>query len=189
MLTGLREAKRAMAQGKDPYSPICVPRRGPAVEKIEAALDSPAELAFKNTPLTGMVAFLKDRYKVEVQLDKKAMDEAGIGADVTVSKNVKGISLRSALRSMLQELKLTCLVQDEVLLITTTEAAENRMSTTIYPVADLVERYRDEKGAVWTESEPLIDKIQSTVQPKTWSGEGGPGSICHCPNRARPGCS
>ncbi len=39
---------------------------------------------------------------------------------------------------MLHELGLTYLIQDEVLLITTTEAAEQKLSTRVYSVADLV---------------------------------------------------
>ena len=79
---------------------------------------------------------------------------------------------------MLHELGLAYVVQDDVLLITTTEAEEQKLVTRVYPVADLVERYRDEKGTVWTDSKPLTDKIQSTVQPKTWAEKGGPGSMC-----------
>ena len=52
--------------------------------------------------------------------------------------DLKGISLRSALRLMLKELSLTYLIKDEVLLITTPEEADNQLSTKVYPVADLV---------------------------------------------------
>ena len=112
--------------------------RGPAEKKIDAALKSPTQLEFVDTPLTDVIDYLKDYHQIEIQLDKKAMDEAGIGTDVTVTKNLKGVSLRSAMRLMLHELGLTYLIQDEVLLITTTEAAETKLSTRVYSVADLV---------------------------------------------------
>ena len=112
--------------------------RGPAEKKIEAALKSPTQLEFVDTPLTDVVDYLKDYHQIEIQMDKKAMDEAGIGTDSQVTKNLKGVSLKSALRLMLHELGLTYVIQDEVLLITTTEAAESKLSTRVYAVADLV---------------------------------------------------
>ena len=80
--------------------------RGPAEKKIEAALKSPTQLEFVDTPLTDVIDYLKDYHQIEIQLDKKAMDEAGIGTDITVTKNLKGVSLKSALRLMLRELGL-----------------------------------------------------------------------------------
>ena len=55
-----------------------------------------------------------------------------------MTKNLKGVSSKSALRLMLHELGLTYVIKDEVLLITTTEAAESKLSTRVYSVADLV---------------------------------------------------
>ena len=90
--------------------------RGPAEKKIEAALKSPTQLEFVDTPLTDVIDYLKDYHQIEIQLDKKAMEEAGIDTAVTVTKNLKGVSLKSALRLMLHELGLTYVIQDEVLL-------------------------------------------------------------------------
>ena len=99
----------------------------PAEQKILDALNSPTQLEFVDT-----AAYRRDRLSEgppphRHPIDKKAMDDAGIGADMPVTKNLKGVSLRSALRLMLHELGLTYLIQDEVLLITTPEAAESRL--------------------------------------------------------------
>ena len=113
-------------------------QRGPAEKKIEAALKSPTQLEFVDTPLTDVIDYLKDYHQIEIQLDKKAMEDAGVGTDTPVTKSLKGVSLRSALRLMLAELSLKYVIKDEVLLITTTEAAENKLTTRVYSVADLV---------------------------------------------------
>ena len=113
-------------------------QRGPAEKKIEAALKSPTQLEFVDTPLTDVIDYLKDYHQIEIQLDKKAMEDAGVGTDTPVTKSLKGVSLRSALRLMLAELNLKYVIKDEVLLITTTEAAENMLTTRVYSVADLV---------------------------------------------------
>ena len=113
-------------------------QRGPAEKKIEAALKTPTQLEFVDTPLTDVIDYLKDYHQIEIQLDKKAMEDAGVGTDTPVTKSLKGVSLRSALRLMLAELNLKYVIKDEVLLITTTEAAENMLTTRVYSVADLV---------------------------------------------------
>jgi len=101
-------------------------------------LKSPTEFEFFETPLDEVVNFLREHHHIEVQIDKKALEDLGIGTDTQVTKSLKGISLRSALKLMLRELDLTYMIKDEVLLITTPEVADNQLSTKVYPVADLV---------------------------------------------------
>ena len=162
---------------KDRFDALDIHEPSPADKKIEAALNSPAQLEFVKTPLQDVVEHLKDRYHIEVQLDKTALDDVGIGADTPVTKSFKGMTLRAALRLMLHDLKLTYIIQNEVLLITTPETAEARLTTVVYPVADLLEVGRDENGNVVADFDSLIDMITSTVQPTTWDAVGGPGSI------------
>jgi hypothetical protein len=157
-------------------SPIDLAHKSAAEKGIAAALDSPAQLEFLKMPLTGVAAYLKDHYHIEIQLDTKALGDAGLGPDTPITKTVKGVSLRSALRMMLRELGLTYVVQNEVLLITTPEEAENRLETKTYPIGDLVlpaGASKDEEA----DFDSLIDLIKSTVKPTTWDDVGGPGSI------------
>ena len=123
-----------------------------------------------------MIEYLKDNYHVEIQLDKKALGDVGIASDTPVTKNLKGVSLRSALRMMLRELNLTYVIQDEVLLITTPEEAQSRLETKTYPVGDLV-LPPGASGEGEADFDSLIDLLTSTVRPTTWDSVGGPGSI------------
>ncbi|HET6880288.1 MAG TPA: hypothetical protein VFI31_09040, partial [Pirellulales bacterium] len=96
------------------------------------------ELDFLEQPLTDVMDYLKQRHGIEIQLDTKGMIEGGMGTDTPITRSVKGISLRSALKLMLGELDLTYVLRNEVLLITTKSQADNMLSTRVYPVADLV---------------------------------------------------
>ena len=100
----------------------------------------------------------------------------GLGADTPITKNIKGIPLRSALRLLLKEHGLTYVTQDDVLLITTPEDADNRLETKIYPVGDLVLPLNST-----AETEPdfdsLIEMIKSTVKPTSWDDSGGVGTL------------
>ena len=60
-----------------------------------------------------VVDYLKDLHHIEVQLDVPALKEAGVEESTPVTKNLKGISLRSALELMLDESGLKFVVHNE----------------------------------------------------------------------------
>ena len=111
---------------------------GSAEQRIFEALDRPAEFDFVDTPLKDVADFLAENYKINVVLAKSTLEDAAISLDTPVNSNLRGISLRSALRIMLGDLKLTYVIRDEVMQITTPEDAETQLVTKVYPVGDLV---------------------------------------------------
>ena len=158
------------------YTPVDLAKHSEAETRIRAALKSPAQFEFVNTPLRGVVDYLKDRYHIEVQLDNKALADVGIAPDTPITQSVKDVSLRSALRLMLKEHGLTYVIAEEVLLITTPEDADNKLETKVYPVADLVVP----PGATDAEEadfDSLIDLLKQNVRPTSWDDSGGVGSI------------
>ena len=82
-----------------------------------SALKSPADLDFLQVPLSEVVEDLKDVHGVEIALDRWALAEMGIPADVPITVHLKGISLKSALKHMLRPLDLTIVVDDEIDLV------------------------------------------------------------------------
>jgi tetratricopeptide (TPR) repeat protein len=144
--------------------------------KIEAELREPTQLEFVETPLTDVIDYLKERHKIEIQLDRRALSDVGIGTDTPVTRNLQGVSLKSALRLMLRELELTYIIKDGVVLITTPERAESELETRIYPVGDLVLPSGSTDGSQ-ADFDSLIDLITSTIKPTSWDEVGGPGSI------------
>ena len=109
-----------------------------ARDKISAALDAKTTLEFIETPLLDVIEYLKDRHAIPIVLDTRALDGVGIGSDTPITKNLSGISLRSALRLMLHELELAYLIRDEVLLITTNEVAEKATEIRVYDIRTLI---------------------------------------------------
>jgi tetratricopeptide (TPR) repeat protein len=126
------------ARRKEKYSSMDLQERNPAERRIESALRSPTQLEFIDTPLRDVIEYLKDYHQIEIQIDQRALDDVAITTDTPVTRNLKGISLKSALRLLLRELDLQYIIQDEVLLITTPEVADTLLITKVYPVADLV---------------------------------------------------
>lgn len=123
------------------FASVDLKAQGGAEQRISEALQEPMTsvgLDFTETPLEEIIAFLRDEYDIEIQIDGPALEELGLRADEPITVNLRNISLRSALRLMLKGLELTYVIRDEVLLITTEEEALNTLTVKVYPVADLV---------------------------------------------------
>jgi len=145
-------------------------------EAVRRALEQPADVEFIETPLYDVVQYLSNTYKIPILLDRRALDDVGVQNDTPVTISLKGLKLRSVLKHLLRPLDLTWMVQDEVLLVTTTEQADAYLETRLYEIGDLV-AMRDEQLRPYNDFDQLIDVITSTVQPTTWDTVGGPGSI------------
>jgi len=88
-------------------------------KRIRAALESPASMEFVDTPLEDVLAHLEDRHKVPIFLDRRSLRKAGIAATVPVTKDMKNVPLGAALRLVLDKYRLTLVVENGVLMITT----------------------------------------------------------------------
>jgi hypothetical protein len=141
--------------------------------RIHEALDQQTQIEFVDTPLKDVIEFLKDLHSIEIQLDLPALHDGGAEENTAVTMNLKGISLRSALRLMLDELQLSFVIHNDVLLITSPKKADSFLETRAYPVQDLVLPDRD--GAV--DLQPLTDLLTTTVAPKSWTCNIGRGSL------------
>ena len=121
------------------YASVDLAKQGSKEEKVYKALNEDTTLEFVDTPLKDVIAFIADQHDITIVLTKK-IEDAGVQPDQPVTRNLKQISLRSALRLLLGDLNLTYMVKDEVLKITTIEDAQSpeNMSTKVYPVGDLV---------------------------------------------------
>ena len=136
-------------------------------KKISEALESQVEtFDFNETSLLDVAEQIEDDYGIQVELDSRALEDAGLDPESPVTKSLAGISLRSALRLILGDSQLTYLIKDDVLLITTKDKASENPTIVSYPVA-------------WSGDghQSLIDLIQQTIAPQSWNTVGGNGSI------------
>jgi hypothetical protein len=140
--------------------------------KIRQELDKPTTLDFVETPLNEVIAYFADLHKIPIQLDTKHLEEAGVAGDTVVNSHLTGVKLRNALDLMLENLDLAWIVKNQVLVITTKDAASEHLVTRVYPVADLVQIDGD-----CVHYGELLKAVTSTVDPGGWDEVGGPGSI------------
>jgi len=104
-------------------------RADPREASIRAALDQKTDIKFIEKPFSGVFDDLKQRHGIEIELDIRALDDAGIPRDTPVTRSIKGVTLRSALNLLLDHLHLTYVVQNGVLMVTTKAEAQKLQST------------------------------------------------------------
>jgi serpin B len=123
-----------------------------------------------------VIARLEKELGVEVNFDREALYDAGIGDDMPMTASFPRVRARNALDFTLRQRDLAWIIQYEMLLITTLEAQENLEDVRVYNVADLV-ACRDASGELFTDFDSLIDVIEICIQPESWDSVGGAGSI------------
>ncbi len=133
--------------------------RSPVVERIEAALQENAEVNFQDTALKQAIEYIEDVHKIEIMIDAPALADAGISTDQNVHLTISGISLKSALRLLLDPLQLDYVIKNDVMIITTTEKADQTFETRVYNTG-LIPDYTPKE---------LMELILATVDPEGWN--------------------
>jgi hypothetical protein len=100
------------------------------------------EVKFDNISLSDAIDFLHDITNVNIHVDWKALELAGIGKDTTINFRLRSVSMRKVLTTLLSEAGsgnlLTFFVDQNVIEITTREIADKQLITRVYPVDDLI---------------------------------------------------
>lgn len=142
---------------------------GGAEAAIETALMQPNRMEFIETPLIDIVEFLKDMHGIPIGLDRRALDDVGIGSDVPITARRGQGDLAANLDAILDPLDLTWIVRHEVLLITTKATAEANCPARVYKLLRQVP------------FDDLLRDITGNINPQSWDTVGGPGSLCPMP--------
>ena len=162
----LAKAKTALEKGHRPTDVHDFEKSTNEV-KIEKAFKESTSLTFIETPLEEACNAITDKHNIPILIDRRALEEIGLTPDTPVNLSMKKVRLRSFLRMMLREIDLTYHVTNDVLLITTIDAAESTLATKMFK---LDRRLRSDKDT-------LIESIQTAVVPETWETLGGPSAL------------
>lgn len=106
--------------------------------RIELALKERTTCEFNNNPLEEVMHYLEIAHQIPIWIDKQALQDEGVATDQQVTLVKSNITLQTALALMLEPMGLTTVTEDGVLKLTTQAKSDEKMSTRIYPVADLV---------------------------------------------------
>lgn len=156
--------------------------------RIRAALDEPSELDYGTQRLQDVVDYLARKHEIAIELDQKPLREMGVDGDTPITFSINEVTLRSLLELVLGELDLTYLIADGYLLITTKNAAAEKLYVQVYPIDDLVTAESDfrapllPRGKAGNDYQNLINAITGILAPTTWDDVGGPCSLTVHPN-------
>lgn len=114
-------------------------RRSERELDIERKLSTPVSLQFQNKPLGEVLDTLAKLSDINLHLDPSGLQEEGIHSDTPISINLnKPITLKSALKLILEPLHLSYVIKDEVLKVTSEQLKDGEIFPVTYSVADLV---------------------------------------------------
>src|SRR5262249_53909013 len=99
---------------------------------IRRSLDEATKIEVIETPLQEVLTYLQELHNVNIQLDQRAISDAGVDPDIGLSLNIKDVSLKSALRLLLRPLDLEYVIRDGVLMITSSDVAEATLELHAY---------------------------------------------------------
>ena len=128
------------------------------VVKIERSLKDSTEVNFTDVPLNDAFDYLKELHNIEIWVDSTVLRDEGISIDQTVMLVMSGVSLKSALRLMLEPLNLDYVILNDVLTVTTRAKADETFETRVYNTKRLPELSPKE----------LVEIITTTVEPDHW---------------------
>ncbi|QDV41921.1 hypothetical protein Enr13x_17640 [Stieleria neptunia] len=159
----LQKAKQALAEGRKPQPPQAR-MHNEAEQRINAVLNDETSITFIQTPLQEAMQTLSAQHNIPIVIDLRALEEIGLDDEVGVTIDLKNVTLRAALRLTLRDLELTYLIKDEVMQITTVEAAEDNLILAMYVLPDNLAAKADQ----------VIKVMTATVVPDIWESLGGP---------------
>jgi len=125
----------AALRGEDPYQRL----RTPAEQRIEQTLSSSFTLKAKDKPLRDVLDDIRTKSGLNIVSDDASLDDEKISLDsVSVTEDVKDLPLRDALSIVLEKARLSFVVENNVVKVTTTKRSKGRLVTKVFHVMDLV---------------------------------------------------
>ncbi len=120
------------------------PHPGPVLhggeKAILKALEEETSIWVSEAPLKVVLEYFSEKHHIPIVMDSPALKEAGVEDSTNITKDLSGVSLRSALAIILDELQLKWVIHHNVLMVTSPTKAESDeyMLTKLYDVTDLL---------------------------------------------------
>ncbi len=170
----------------------------PKEKAIMRALNQVVSPNFKNAKLDDVIEYLQTTTGQTIIVDREGLKDVDASYDSPVTLSLRGITVRTALRKILADLGMTYVVKDEAIMVTSVQRAQEMMVVRRYYIGDLLsgmgalaqigglprnytlpaylELQAKEKAA---SAQTLIEMITSAVDPHSWQGNGGSGTISY----------
>ena len=152
-----------------------------------SSLDKPLTVNFSGQPLEEVLQRMSNAMDQNLFLDTKSLTDLGLDLKKPLTLDAKGVPARIVLRQLLAGQGLTFVVKDEIIQIVTVEKAREMLVTRVYYLGDIVKGIGTFGGLAWgpyidheqtkANVKTIMDAITSSIDPLSWRGASGPGSI------------
>ncbi len=149
-------------------------------DAVRHALDRRITVRFIETPLDDAAEFLGDTCGLNVLLDRRALQEAGVAPDAPLTFAAENVSLRSALDVFRRAYRLDWAIRDDTLLITTREQARLIVCQKAYAIDDLIGP-PEESAEAWEQARQLREIIVACNGMGTWYHDDVPSAVSVVP--------
>jgi len=136
--------------------------------EIYQKLNKKTSVNFDKTPLADALKLVSKTTNIPIVLDLISLEEAGLHRDDPVTLQANNVSARTILKLVLDQFEMAYVVEDAVVKVTTFEVSCRKLTTGIFPVADLVTN--DRKS--WKALSNLIQGETDGLWERT-DGSGG----------------
>mgnify|MGYP003971085825 CR=1 FL=1 len=168
------------------------------ISTTEQKLEQQIDAFFMDVPLKDLLESLGTKLDVQFYVDERALNSIGIDSNTPVNFSLRKVKAELALRMIMNEIGLVSFVQQDLVHVTTPEAAENLQVLGVYSCPDLLETTgrpphhnhgnriqrgfpggRGDTTAPYRDQGPdsLIEVIQTKISQDSWEQVGGAGVI------------
>lgn len=158
---------RMLAAIEHPDQPVTLLSTCSNRERWQTILREPASCEFVDTPLEEVLGYLTEVHKIPILMDKQSMQDEGVATDQQLTLTLKDRPLGKILDLLFQDVGLTYVLRDGVVLVTTQAKASELMTWVVYNVKDL---------APTEELQKQLDAATRRMTSGQWvdtDGEGG----------------
>jgi hypothetical protein len=107
-------------------------------KSILQALNTTISVDFKNSKLEDVIEYLQTYTGQPILVDKEALKDVEASYDTPVTLKVKGVTVRTVLRRILNDLGMTYVVKEEAIQVTSAQRAKDLMVVRRYYIGDLL---------------------------------------------------
>lgn len=148
-------------------------------KEILRTLDQPSktDFSFNNTSFDQVIKSLEKELGFQLVISKATMEEVRLSYESTLTYEIpRNVSKRNLLKSVLSELGLTYIIKGEIVQVVSFLQAKNEMRVGVMDVASLINGAGTQQNV-----NQIINLIKTTVEPDSWEGAGGNGTITFHP--------
>jgi hypothetical protein len=175
-----------------------LPRPSEEEQKFLEILAKKIDVDFLELPLEECVHRLGDETGLPFWFDRSTLTDEGVAMDQSITLKLKKCRVEAALNLLLTPVQLETVFENDVVVVTTSTKAGEKLITRTYPVSDLCPRIvppENVKPPAAVGDAPagggaggggrlpgnsyasLMNAIETTVEPDSWEALSGPGTM------------